>query len=228
MLPPGRRPVAPGEVAVSELAPTGRPAVFLDRDGVINYLVPDHTGAFESPLSPEDVRLADGAPGHIDRLRRAGFLVLCVTNQPAAAKGTITLEQVGTVHRRVMELLEQAGTHIDGDRVCVHHPAGVVPGLARACDCRKPAPGMLLSLAEQFGADLTASWMIGDTDTDVGAGEAAGTSTILVLTPESAPKRSAGSRPGFVARDLGEAVSTLLAHVSRESRPAASGGWRSA
>ena len=191
-----------------------RRAVFLDRDGVINELVGDSSGVFESPLRAEDVRLTERAAEHIDRLRRVGFLVLCVTNQPAAAKAKVSPADLDTVQGEVVRLLESAGTRIDGTRVCLHHPSGVVPEFTGACECRKPAPGMLRSLAEEFSLDLASSWMIGDTDADVAAGAAAGVSTVLVLNPESAHKRAGSSSPDLVARDLGEAVSLVVSRSS--------------
>lgn len=197
---------------------TGRPAVFLDRDGVINELVRDSSGVPESPLRVEDVRLTEGAAEHIDALRRVGFLVLCVTNQPAAAKAKASVADVDAVHGEVLRLLERAGTRIDGARVCLHHPSGVVPDLTGVCECRKPSAGMLLSLAKEFSVDLASSWMVGDTDSDVEAGAAAGVSTILVLTPESVHKRVGSSAPDLVVRDLDGAVSLIISRSSAKAR----------
>ena len=193
---------------------SGRRAVFLDRDGVINKLVRDSNGVYESPLRVEDVCLTERAVEHIDRLRGVGFLILCVTNQPAAAKAKALPADLDAIQREVLRLLESGGSRIDGTRVCLHHPAGVVPELTGRCDCRKPAPGMLRSLADEFSLDLRSSWMIGDADTDVAAGAAAGVSTVLVLNPGSVHKRVGSSLPDFVARDLGEAVSLVVSHSS--------------
>jgi D-glycero-D-manno-heptose 1,7-bisphosphate phosphatase len=81
----------------------------------------------------------------------------------------------------------------DSFHICWHHPAGVVAELSGECECRKPAPGLLLAAARELGIDLERSWMIGDTDSDVFAGRAAGCRTVLIENPESAHKRGANA-----------------------------------
>ena len=186
-------------------------AVFLDRDGVIADLVPDPvTGLPESPLRPSDVALLPGAAFAIRRLRGAGYAVVLVSNQPAVAKGTVTLEQLTAVQQRVLELLAEEDAKPDACELCFHHPDGVVSEFTVVCDCRKPAPGMLLRAVRDLGVDLPASWMIGDTDHDVAAGAAAGCRTVLVLTPGSAHKRVAAVKPDAIAADLQAAVEVVL------------------
>ncbi|MFI5004196.1 MAG: D-glycero-alpha-D-manno-heptose-1,7-bisphosphate 7-phosphatase [Solirubrobacterales bacterium] len=190
---------------------SGSAAVFLDRDGVLNELVPDpRSGAPESPLAVADVRLLPGAAAAAARLARAGFVLACVSNQPAAAKGLVSVEELLAVHRRVIELLAGEGVELASTRLCLHHPQGVVPGLAGPCSCRKPAPGMLLDIAAALGVDLCASWMVGDTDADVAAGRAAGCGTVLVEHPHSDHKRLSGIRPDRRALDLAGAAAHLL------------------
>jgi D-glycero-D-manno-heptose 1,7-bisphosphate phosphatase len=185
-------------------------AAFVDRDGVINELVPDPaTGASESPLRIEDVALIPGAASALRRLADAGLLLVGVSNQPAAAKGTVSIEQLEAVHSRVVELLSGDGVRFDDFRLCLHHPDGIVAGLSGKCDCRKPAPGMLLDAAKALGIDLPASWMIGDTDADVVAGKAAGCHTLLLLNRDSAHKQG-GAEPDAVASNLADAADLLL------------------
>ncbi len=187
------------------------PAVFLDRDGVLNELAPDPvSGAGESPLAVADVRLIAGAGAAARALAQAGFLLVCASNQPAAAKGASTVAQLQGVHERVLELLAREGVRMDTSRLCLHHPDGVAPGLSERCCCRKPRPGMLLDAAAGLGVDLHASWMIGDTDADVAAGHAAGCRTILLEHPGSAHKRSTGAQPELLAADLAGAAPLLL------------------
>jgi len=191
-------------------------AVFLDRDGVLNELVPrDDSGRQESPLDPRQVALVPGAAAAIQRLRSAGYVVVGVSNQPAAAKGTVDIKQLESVQARVLDLLERAGAAPDAFRLCFHHPDGVVPELTRVCDCRKPAPGMLLDAAAALDLDLNASWMIGDTDSDVAAGAAAGCRTILIENPGSAHKRSGDARPYATAIDLAAAADLVVASSVR-------------
>ncbi len=188
-----------------------RRAVFLDRDGVLNELVSDPvSGAPESPLQVADVQLLEGAAAAAARLAGAGFVLVCVSNQPAAAKGRVSVEQLRAVHGRVVHLLEQCGVTFALSRLCMHHPEGVVSPLAGACRCRKPQPGMLLDAAAVLGVDLGASWMIGDTDTDIVAGRAAGCRTALVEYAGSAHKRRGEAQADLSVVSLSAAVASIL------------------
>ena len=189
-----------------------RAAVFVDRDGVINELVSDPlSGRPESPLRVADVRLVPGAAAALRGLVDAGWRLIGVSNQPSAAKGLMPLTELHAIQARVRELLSAEGVWFDDFRLCLHHPEGIVPELSGDCDCRKPAPGMLIAAAEELGVDLQRSWMVGDTDGDVQAGRAAGCRTILVQHPDSAHKRTGEPRPDAVVRDLTAATGIILA-----------------
>jgi D-glycero-D-manno-heptose 1,7-bisphosphate phosphatase len=200
-------------------------AVFLDRDGVLNQLVLNRrTGDHESPYRPEDVALTAGASQALRELRGLGVPLAVVSNQPSAAKGTATLEDLAAVHDAVVRLLAEEALEIDDWRYCFHHPAGADPELGRACDCRKPAPGLVLQAAEALGLDdaaLGRSWLIGDSDVDVQAGRAAGLRTVLVEDPRSAHRRAgaeADARAGDVlgaARIVAAAAATTLREEAR-------------
>jgi D-glycero-D-manno-heptose 1,7-bisphosphate phosphatase len=198
-------------------------AVFLDRDGVLNELVVDPvSGELESPLSVEQVRLEPGAAAAAARIVDAGYLVVCVSNQPAAAKGKVSVSQLIAVHTRVTDLLSSEGVTFAASRICLHHEQGSVPGLAGPCQCRKPAPGMLLDAAATLGLDLGDSWMVGDTDADIAAGRAAGCRTLLIRNPASVHKRLQGIEPDLVADSLDDATRTpgfLGRETSGENRP---------
>jgi D-glycero-D-manno-heptose 1,7-bisphosphate phosphatase len=184
--------------------------VFLDRDGVLNELVPDPvSGAAESPLQVEQVHLIAGAAAAAAQLAKAGYLLVCVSNQPAAAKGKVSVDGLLAVHRRVIRLLAAEGATLAASRLCLHHEHGVVPELSGPCDCRKPAPGMLLDAAASLGLDLCGSWMVGDTDADIGAGRAAGCRTVLIRNPASVHKRLQAISADMVADDLADAVAKL-------------------
>jgi D-glycero-D-manno-heptose 1,7-bisphosphate phosphatase len=186
-------------------------AVFVDRDGVVNELVVDPVnGLYESPLMLQDVVLIDGAAAALRRLSRAGWRLIGVSNQPAAAKGIVPLSEIDAVQAKVVGLLSDEGVHFDDFRVCPHHPDGVVRQLARNCDCRKPAPGMLLAAADALRIDLAASWMIGDTDADVLAGQSVGCKTILVTHLGSAHKRSRAAAPDAAVPSLAAAADLIL------------------
>jgi D-glycero-D-manno-heptose 1,7-bisphosphate phosphatase len=169
------------------------------------------TGNPESPLRVSDVALIDGAAEALAHLRGAGYALVGVSNQPAAAKGTISAGELMDVHTRVIELLAAAGARFDGFELCLHHPDGVVPELTGPCDCRKPAPGMLLRAAASLDLDLAASWMVGDTDADVTAGRLAGCRTVLVQQPGSTHKRGGRAAPDLRAADLRAAADLILA-----------------
>jgi D-glycero-D-manno-heptose 1,7-bisphosphate phosphatase len=188
-----------------------RAAVFVDRDGVLTELVADpRSGLPESPLHPQDVALIEGAAAALGRLRDAGYLLVGVTNQPAAAKGVVGIDELNAVQERVVALFEQEGVLFDRFAVCFHHPEGVVPELTKACGCRKPAPGMLTDAARELGLDLDRSWLVGDTDTDVAAGVAAGARTVVIENPASAHKREGSVAADLAARDLTAAADAIL------------------
>jgi D-glycero-D-manno-heptose 1,7-bisphosphate phosphatase len=102
----------------------------------------------------------------------------------------------------VLELLARREVQITASRLCLHHPDGVLAELSGPCACRKPAPGMLYDLAAELQLDLGTSWMVGDTDADVGAGRAAGCRTLLIEHPGSAHKRTGDPSPHFWAPSL--------------------------
>ncbi|MGC6485008.1 MAG: D-glycero-alpha-D-manno-heptose-1,7-bisphosphate 7-phosphatase [Candidatus Puniceispirillales bacterium] len=141
-------------------------AIFLDRDGVINI---DH--GYTHRIA--DFALVDGAAAAIRRANAAGYLVLVVTNQGGIGLGYYGHEDVRLFHQHMQAELAREQALITDFAYCPHHPQSPDPA-QQGCSCRKPSPGMLLSLAEKHDVDLAASAMIGDRDTDVEAGRAAG------------------------------------------------------
>jgi D-glycero-D-manno-heptose 1,7-bisphosphate phosphatase len=133
-----------------------------------------------------------------------------VTNQPAVAKGSMDLGTLLEIHERVRTLLASEGGHFDGERICLHHPEGIVAELTGVCKCRKPEPGMLLDSAAEYGIDLSRSWIIGDTDADVHAGRAAGVRTVLVKADGSEHKRSGDVESDLVVANIGDGVNAIL------------------
>ncbi len=149
-------------------------AVFLDRDGVINRKAAEG----EYITRWEDFHFLPGVADGITLLNRAGWSVIVISNQRCIAKGLLTIEKLESIHRRMREELIAAGAGVDGIYYCPHKKEA-------ACDCRKPAPGMLLTAAKEHQLDLQSSWMIGDSETDVEAGKRAGCRTAqLVANPE--------------------------------------------
>jgi D-glycero-D-manno-heptose 1,7-bisphosphate phosphatase len=198
-----------------------RRAAFVDRDGVINELAADpRSGQPESPLRVDQVALIPGAAAGLRTLGTAGFLLVGVTNQPAAAKGTVSRAAIEAVQTRVLELLAREDVKFDAFRICMHHPDGLVDDLSGPCECRKPAPGMLLDAAAELAVDLGESWMIGDTDADILAGQAAGCRTVLIAHARSAHKRRGTVDADGVVGSLTEAsefITGAFTHPSRDT-----------
>jgi D-glycero-D-manno-heptose 1,7-bisphosphate phosphatase len=161
-------------------------AVFLDRDGCLNedWFNPA-TGAWESPISPEDLVLRPGVPAALRRLQANGWALFLVSNQPSFAKGKCRLEDLRAVHARFAALMDEAGIVFADYYYSHHHPDGVVPGYSGPSPDRKPNPYFLHRAAERHGVDLAASWVVGDRDTDVEFGRRGGVRTIQVANPHA-------------------------------------------
>ena len=178
------------------------PAIFLDRDGTLVY--PRHY-----PSRPEHLRLYDGIGAPLAALQRASFRLVVVTNQSGIARGYFTEADLAAMHAHLARMLAALGVRLDGIYHCPHHPDGVVAGLARRCDCRKPQPGMLLRAARELHLDLARSWLVGDILDDIEAGQRAGCRTVLVdLGTEPMPQSSLRA-PDFVARDTRHALQII-------------------
>jgi D-glycero-D-manno-heptose 1,7-bisphosphate phosphatase len=175
-------------------------AVFLDRDGVINEAAPE--GLYITRW--DDFHILPGVAEAIALLNRAEFSVIVVTNQRSIAKGLLTEADLEKMHQRMTDALKQAGAVIDGIYYCPHE-------LEPRCDCRKPAPGMLLSAARSRGIDLSGSWMIGDSDIDVEAGKNAACKTARLLRTNKNPEETARrSDADLTASSLLDAVRQIL------------------
>ena len=144
-----------------------RPAVFLDRDGVINR---SHVvdGRPYPPATPDELVIPPDVPEALDRLRLAGFDLVVVTNQPDVARGTQRREIVEAINAELGRRL-----FLDDFRVCYHDDRS-------CCECRKPSAGLLLAAARDRDLDLNRSFMVGDRWRDVEAGRRAGCRTVLI------------------------------------------------
>jgi D-glycero-D-manno-heptose 1,7-bisphosphate phosphatase len=189
-------------------------AVFFDRDGVLVELVWDAVDeAFEAPNLGEDVHLVPEAADAIRRIRALDYRTVVVSNQPGAAKGKASHEDLLETHEHVVRLLAESGVVIDDYRYCLHHPEALDPALGGACDCRKPKPGMLLEAATALEIDLSRSWMIGDSDVDAEAGRSAGCRTILVHNPRSSHRRRVDAHVDFRVRDVAQAADVVASET---------------
>lgn len=157
-------------------------AIFLDRDGVINKYVGFLRDIHQFELLPNVSKA-------IKKINNSGYLAIVVTNQPVIARGEVTREELNEIHNKMETFLGQEGAYLDGIYYCPHHPhkgyAGEIVELKIDCDCRKPKPGMLIQASKDFNINLNQSWMIGDSDNDILAGENAGCKTERVTEEES-------------------------------------------
>lgn len=186
--------------------------VFLDRDGVLNDLIlnPD-TNEYEPPHRVEDVHLFPYTIGCLRELQSAGYVLFMVSNQPDYAKGKVSLRILDAIHEKFVSFFSENNIDFRQYYYCFHHPDGIVPEYSVVCDCRKPKPYFLLQAAEDYSVDLAKSWMIGDRDSDILCGQAAGVRTILVENPYSIKNRG-NSSPDFIVKNLFEATKIILIH----------------
>ncbi|RYB06670.1 HAD family hydrolase [Lichenibacterium ramalinae] len=149
-----------------------RPAVFFDRDGVINADL-GYVG------DPSRFVLLPGAAAGVRAASAAGALTFLVTNQSGVARGFYTEDDVAALHRHMAGLLAGEGAHFDDMRTCPHLPDAPLAAYRRDCACRKPGPGMIVDLMAAWPVDPARSAMIGDKPSDVAAARAAGIRGLL-------------------------------------------------
>jgi histidinol-phosphate phosphatase family protein len=184
-----------------------RRGVLLDRDGTI-IVDTGYVGAVQ------DVVFIDGAIEAIARLNAVGLPVAVVTNQAGVARGMYELADVELVHKHMVAELARLGAHVDAWFYCPYHPDGVVAAFARTSADRKPAPGMAVAAAGALGLDLTASWVVGDSDCDVDLARAVGARAIRV-----GDGRADRGWDADTVADLAAAVDLILAENTAGSVP---------
>jgi len=185
---------------------SGRPAVFLDRDGTLS-----EERGFIDRL--ELIEIFPWTSDAIRLLNRAGFAVVVVTNQSAIGRGIIDLPFLQTVHDALDRHLVRSGAKIDRYYYCPHHPDAPLPEYRMACRCRKPGPGMIEQATTDLGLDPSRSFMVGDRLIDVACGHAAGVRSLLVRSGHSAHRGEAPpglSEPDAILNNLMEAVGWIL------------------
>lgn len=186
-----------------------RPAILLDRDGVILENRDDYVKTLD------EARFTPGALAALARLAASGHPIVIVTNQSGIGRGLIAPATAEAISQMLLQRVEAAGGRIDGVYVCPHAPEA-------GCACRKPAPGLLLAAASALDLDLAESVLIGDAVSDVLAGQAVGARSILVRTGRGAQEAlalaatPAGAGVPVVA-DLAAAVDVALAFLARQA-----------
>ncbi|MBU0677485.1 MAG: HAD family hydrolase [Verrucomicrobia bacterium] len=173
-----------------------QPCIFFDRDGIVNVAPPTEEYYV---LSADRFFIEPAFLESLQVVNERGYKAVIVTNQKSVHKGLITLAQIDGIHDRLQEAVADAGLNLDAIYVCPHddgHPD------------RKPNPGMLLRAAEDHDIDLSASWMIGDSERDVQAGKAAGCKA-TVLVKENA----GGTDADHVLNSMDELPKFLAGHL---------------
>jgi D-glycero-D-manno-heptose 1,7-bisphosphate phosphatase len=195
-LSPARSGPTPSDRAARVAHLGARPVdtVFLDRDGTLNVKAPE--GSYVR--RPEQLTLLPGAAEAVAELNRAGLRTVLVTNQRWLAGPDARFADYTATHARLVQLLAQHGARLDAAYHCPHERG--------TCRCRKPGPGMLERAAVELGVDLGRSVIIGDAESDLAAGRAAGVGTVLI-GGSAAPHRNAD----LVVPDLCRGVQRLLA-----------------
>ncbi len=178
-----------------------RPAVFLDRDGVLNQNRADYVRTWEQ------VEFLPGVFEAMQRLAGSPFMVVVVTNQSAVGRGLMTVEGLAAINGGIVQQVQQAGGRIDAVYACPHRPDD-------GCPCRKPRPGMLLQAAQDLGIDLERSYLVGDAISDMEAALSAGCQPVMVRTGRGRKQAAGLADNGLeavpVVADLGEAVDLIL------------------
>lgn len=174
-----------------------RAAVFLDRDGTINVKAPAH----EYITAAEQFVWLPGAVEGLAGIAEAGYLLAVVSNQRGVARGLVSFEVLGEIEAEIQRRLRARGCQVAAFRYCPHE-------IEDNCCCRKPAPGMILALARELDVDLTRSWMVGDCESDVQAGAAAGCRTVRIA------RLGEASSADLVAGSLFEASRLIGAPVA--------------
>jgi transaldolase len=176
------------------------PAVFLDRDGVLNRAL-IREGTPHPPASVAELEILPNVPEALDALRARGYALIVVTNQPDVARGTASKQMVIDINNHLKDRL-----NLDAVLTCFHDNAD-------NCDCRKPRPGLLLRAAQDLGIDLSSSFMVGDRARDVEAGQRAGCRTFFV---DGNYMEAPPSRCDFRVGSLIEAANIILSTSARQ------------
>lgn len=180
-----------------------RAAIFLDRDGTLNV-----DKGYVHRI--EDWEWIPGAIGAITALKKAGFLVIVITNQAGIARGYYNEADMNNLHTIINMELQRHGATIDGFYHCPYHPEF---GEIRECECRKPMPGMIYEAELDLDIDLDHSWLVGDKASDIQAGLAAGVRSILVLTGYGNKERNLLADDGICVTDIAAASRYIISHT---------------
>lgn len=180
-----------------------QPAVFLDRDGVINQ-------ESEYVHRIEDFHFIDGVFDACRQLSKAGFRLIVITNQAGIARGYYTEDDFHYLTRWMLEKFTLHGIEIDDVYYCPHHPVHGIGSYHRNCDCRKPGPEMILRAAREHSLDLSQSILVGDKVSDIEAGRSAGVGCCVLVHSGHAPDRKDLDKADANYEDLHAVANALV------------------
>lgn len=183
-------------------------AVFLDKDGTLIEDVPYN-------VDPALIRFTPGAETALRQLTGAGYRLVIISNQSGVARGYFPESALLTVEQKLCQMLREIGVRLDGFYYCPHFPVGSVAAYVKECDCRKPAPGLILQAAHELNINLAQSWMVGDILNDVEAGKRAGCKTVLLDNGhETEWVLNELRQPDYTAPTLSEAATAILGQTT--------------
>lgn len=183
-------------------------AAFIDRDGVINQEL-----AYVHRI--EDFHLLPGVIDALRLLRQHGFALVVVTNQAGIGRGLYTEADYEALTAHMEGLFADARAPLAGVYHCPHHPTAAIGPYRIDCDCRKPRPGMLLQAARDLNLDLSQSVLVGDKQSDLEAGRAAGVASCVLVESGHAPSAKARAIADYVCADLLEAARWIVSQPPR-------------
>ena len=184
---------------------TLRRAAFLDRDGVINI---DRGYVYR----PEEFEFVDGVFEGTSTLQRLGFVLVIISNQSGIGRGLYSEADLDVLNHWMLRQFEQRSIRIEGAFHCPHHPTEALGRYRRECDCRKPAPGMLLQAARNLNLDLQRSALFGDRASDLQAAANAGVPLRYLLGTDGLSRPAPAEPPGLSTAqfsNLKEAAASL-------------------
>lgn len=194
-------------------------AVFLDRDGVINKLVyHSDMGVIDTPFTEKQFKLLPEAGKGIKEINKLGLKAILISNQPGLAKGHYTLDTFQRIEKKMFKELEKSKAFLDATYYCLHHPKGGGK-YKKNCNCRKPKPGLLKKAEIELNLDLKNSFLIGDSLTDIQAGQKVGLKTILLGNHKCDLCRFLEEekvKPDFIVPDLLDAVEIIKKNIGGE------------
>lgn len=188
--------------------------IFLDRDGVINKLIYHREeGIIDTPFTESQFEIVESVPSAISKLRKAGYKIIIISNQPGIAKGYYTLNTFEKIRTKMRLVLEKKNAMVDDEFYCLHHPTAKNLKYRKRCDCRKPRIGLIKKASIRYNIDIKNSYFIGDSIVDLQAAKKAGCKSIFIGNVSSTLSEILKKKklnPDYIAHNLKEASEFII------------------